>query len=154
MAMYSASLTPYLGAAPLWQRAVVAYFVLDQSYACSAVRFEAEPQMTVPQRIAYFIGTVVPVVPAWYICTVIGAVIGTQVPESWALDFALPITFLALLAPMLRTPAHLVAAFVSIVVSLIGAGAPYSLGLLIAGITAMVAGAQTEVFLDRRKVAR
>jgi predicted branched-subunit amino acid permease len=76
------------------------------------------------------------------------------VPESWALDFALPITFLALLAPMLRTPAHLVAAFVSIVVSLIGAGAPYSLGLLIAGITAMVAGAQTEVFLDRRKVAR
>ena len=71
-------------------------------------------------------------------------------PDSWALDFALPIAFLAMVAPMLRTPAHLVAAFVSVVVSLLAAGVPYSLGLIIAGICAMVAGAHTEVMLERR----
>ncbi|WP_227267760.1 AzlC family ABC transporter permease [Roseobacter weihaiensis] len=151
MAMYSASLTPYLGAAPLWQRAMAAYFTLDQSYACSIMQFEAKPQMTVPARMAYFFGTVAPVAPAWYVFTFVGAAIGTRVPESWALDFALPITFLALLAPMLRTPAHLIAAFVSIVVSLLAAGVPYSLGLLIAGVIAMMAGAQAEVIIERRK---
>ena len=64
---------------------------------------------------------------------------------------ALPITFLALIAPMLRTPAHVVAALVSIVVSLLAAWVPYSLGLIIAGFVAMIAGARTEVFLERRK---
>ena len=77
--------------------------------------------------------------------------IGTQVPQSWALDFALPITFLALVAPMLRTPAHLIAAFVSIVTSLLAAGLPYSLGLLVAGVVAMMAGAQAEVYFERKK---
>ncbi|MEM1073100.1 MAG: AzlC family ABC transporter permease [Pseudomonadota bacterium] len=151
MAMYSASLTPYLGAAPLWQRAFIAYFTLDQSYACSIVQFEQAPEMTVPQRVAYFFGTLTTVVPGWYICTVAGALIGTRVPDSWALDFALPITFLALLAPMLRTPAHVVAAFVSLVVALLTASVPYSLGLLIAGLLAMMAGAKAELLFERRK---
>ena len=106
MAMYSASLTPWIGAAPLWQRAIIAYFTLDQSYACSIQEYEAKPHISVPQRVAYFAGAVAPVVPAWYLCTVVGALIGARIPESWALDFALPITFLALVAPMLRTPAH------------------------------------------------
>lgn len=150
VAMYSASLTPYLGQAPLWQRAIIAYLIVDQAYACSIAKFEREPDMTLPQRVAYFFGTVAPVLPVWYVFTGVGAAIGTQVPDSWALDFALPIAFLAMVAPMLRTPAHLVAAFVSVVVSLLAAGVPYSLGLIIAGICAMVAGAHTEVMLERR----
>ena len=149
MAMYSASLTPYLGAAPLWQRALVAYIILDQSYACASVEYEKRPEMGISERVAYFFGTASTVVPAWYICTYFGAAIGQQIPQSWALDFALPITFLALMAPMLRTTAHLVAAFVSVTVSLALAGLPYSMGLLIAGILAMMAGAQAEVMLNK-----
>jgi predicted branched-subunit amino acid permease len=151
MAMYSASLTPWIGAAPLRQRAIIAYFTLDQSYACAIQEYEARPQMSVTQRVAYFAGAVAPVVPTWYLCTVLGALIGARIPESWALDFALPITFLALVAPMLRTPAHLVAAFVSLVVSLLAAGVPYSLGLIIAGTLGMIAGARAEVLIERRK---
>lgn len=151
MAMYSASLTPYLGAAPLWQRALIAYVILDQSYACASVEFEKRHEMTVSERIAYFAGTSAPVVPAWYLCTYLGAGIGTRVPESWALDFALPITFLALMAPMLRTRAHLIAAFVSVLVSLLAAGLPYSLGLLVAGVLAMMAGARAEVYFENRE---
>lgn len=151
VAMYSASLTPWIGAAPLWQRAVAAYFTVDQSYACSIVQFEKEPQMTVPQRMAYFSGVLSPIVPLWYICTVLGALVGAQIPESWALDFALPITFLALVAPMLRTAAHLIAALVGIAISLLAAGVPYSLGLIIAGTLGMMAGAQAEVWLERKR---
>ncbi|WP_299503855.1 AzlC family ABC transporter permease [uncultured Roseobacter sp.] len=151
VAMYSASLTPWIGAAPLWQRAIAAYFTVDQSYACSVVQFEKEPQMTVPQRMAYFSGVLSPIVPTWYISTLFGALVGTQVPDTWALDFALPITFLALVAPMLRTPAHVIAAVVAIITSLLTAWVPYSLGLIIAGTLGMMAGAQTELVLERRK---
>ena len=150
VAMYSAALTPYLGAAPLWQRAVAAYFTVDQSYALSVVRFETEPDLTVPQRMAYFFGTVTPLAPAWYLATYLGAVLGTRIPDSWALDFALPITFLAMIGPMLRTLPHVIAALVAIVTALLTAGVPFNLGLLIAGTAGMMAGAQAEVMLARR----
>ena len=151
MAMYSASLTPYLGAAPLWQRAIAAYFTVDQSYACSVAMFEARPEMNTAERMAYFMGVVTPLVPMWYLFTFLGAVLGTRIPESMAIDFALPIAFLAMIAPMLRTPAHVVAATVACVTSILAAGLPYNLGLIVAGIVAMMAGAQTELVLERRK---
>jgi predicted branched-subunit amino acid permease len=154
MAMYSASLTPHLGATPLWQRAILSYFILDQSYACSMVEYEKRPDLSMSDKLAYFAGTSLPIVPAWYAFTYAGAVLGTQIPDSWALDFALPITFLALLAPMLRTPTHVIAAFVSILVSLLTAWVPYSLGLLIAGVVAMMAGAQAELYFERKRARR
>ena len=150
MAMYSASLTPWIGGAPLWQRALAAYLTVDQSYVCAIAQYEREPTMTVPQRITYFFGAVTPVVPLWYAFTFVGAMLGAQVPESWALDFAIPITFLAMIAPMFRTLAHVVAAFVAVAVSLPAVGIPYSLGLIVAGVAGMMAGAQTELWLDRR----
>lgn len=150
MAMYSASLTPYIGGAPLWQRAICAYVTVDQSYVVGISKFEAEPDMTVPQRVQYFIGSVTPIVPLWYLFTYVGAVLGAQVPDSWALDFAIPITFLAMIAPMFRTMAHVVAALVAVVVALLAAGTPYSLGLIIGGVAGMMAGAQTELWFERR----
>lgn len=150
MAMYSASLTPYIGAAPLWQRAVCAYLTVDQSYVVAVSKFEQAPQMTVPERIAYFLGAVAPIVPLWYIFTLVGALVGGRIPDSWALDFAIPITFLSMIAPMFRTMAHVVAALVAVIVALLAAGVPYSLGLIIAGIAGMMAGAQTELWQARR----
>lgn len=151
MAMYSASLTPYIGAAPLWQRAFAAYLTVDQSYVVAVAKYERTPDMTLPERMGYFFGAVTPIIPLWYGFTLVGALLGAQVPDSWALDFAIPITFLAMIAPMFRTLAHVVAALVAVVVSLLCAGVPYSLGLIIAGIAGMMAGAQVELWLERRQ---
>lgn len=150
MAMYSASLTPWIGGAPLWQRALAAYLTVDQSYVVAMGRFEKEPDMTIPQRMSYFFGAVTPIIPLWYFFTFIGAYLGAQVPDGWALDFAIPITFLAMIAPMFRTLAHVVAALVAVIVSLAVVAVPYSLGIIIAGFAGMVAGAQVELWLARR----
>ena len=150
MAMYSASLAPYLGPAPLWQRACAAYFLVDQSYGLAALKYEERPAWTVPQRMAYFFGTIAPVCPFWYAATLTGALIGNSVPDWLALDFAMPITFIALIAPALRTRAHVAAALVSVTVALCLAFLPYNLGLLVAGIAGMVTGAEVE----RRTMSR
>ncbi|MFT6675463.1 MAG: putative branched-subunit amino acid permease [Sulfitobacter sp.] len=151
MAMYSASLTPYIGGAPLWQRALAAYLTVDQSYVVSVGKYERSPEMTVPERMAYFFGVVTPIVPLWYFFTFIGAYLGAQIPDSWAIDFAIPITFLAMIAPMFRTLAHVVAAVVAVLVSLIVVNMPYSTGLIVAGLAGMMAGAQTERWLTRNE---
>ena len=144
MAMYSATLTPHLGGASIWARAVAAYCIIDQSFALSADRFDRTPNDSIPAKLAYFFGTLVLILPLWHIFTYVGAVLGNQIPEAFALDFAVPITFLAMIAPMLRTKAHIIAAFTAIIASLILAFLPYSLGLILAGFIGMIAGAEFE----------
>ena len=153
MAIYSASLTPHLGVAPLWQRAIVAYFTVDQSYAVSIAQFEKTPDWPLRRKLAYFFGVVTPVCPMWYVVTWIGAYAGTAIPPEFALDFAIPITFLAIIAPLLRTVPHVLACVTSVVLALAFAWVPYSLGLLIAAFGAMVVGAQMEVIITRRAKA-
>ena len=148
MAMYS--LTPFLGKSPVWKRALVAYFMVDQAYTLSQIKFEMEPELSVSARFAYYIGTVAPIAPFWYAATYVGAVAGTQIPAEFALDFALPITFIAMIAPALRTMAHVAAAVTSIVVALLMAWMPYGTGLLVAALVAMVVGAQVELWQGRR----
>ena len=144
MAMYSAALTPHLGAAPLWQRALVAYFNVDQSFATASLQYERDPGMSVAAKVAYFLGTVSHIAPMWYLFTWLGGVAGAAIPPGLALDFALPITFLALVAPALRTLAHVAAALVAVIVALLAAGLPPGTGILLAGLFGMLAGAEVE----------
>jgi len=150
IAMYSAALTPYLGAAPLWQRGIIAYFLVDQSYALSHAKFEAVPEMTVPQRVRYYFGTNVLVMIAWFGCCYVGATLGTALPATLPLEFALPIAFLSMVGPALRTPAHVAAALAAIIVSLLAVHVPHSLGLLIGGLAGMMVGAQMELWQERK----
>ena len=149
MAMYSASLQPHLGSLPFGKRAVIAYCNIDQSFAVGMAKFEANPDMTVAEKFAFFIGAIMPVMPPWVLFTWIGAVAGTAIPEAWALDFAMPILFLALVGPMLRTLAHVAAAGTSVVVALLCAGLPWGVGVLVAGLVAMAVGAEVERRMGR-----
>lgn len=150
MAMYSAALTPHLGAAPLWKRALAAYLLVDQSYLLTTARCEAEPEMPVASRYAYFFGVMTFMAPLWYGATYLGARLGDAIPEALALDFAMPITFLAMVAPMLKSAAHVAAALTSVLLALALAGLPHGAGLLLAAVAAMAVGAGTEVWLGQR----
>jgi 4-azaleucine resistance transporter AzlC len=153
MAMYSASLTPHIGEAPLWKRALLAYFTVDQTFACSIIAYEKNPDWGLSDKLSYFFGVVLPVCPFWYLATLAGALVGSAIPPEFALDFAVPITFLALIAPMLHTPAHRAAALTSVVLSLVFNALPYNLGLMVAGVGAMMVGAQVELWTTRKEPA-
>lgn len=153
MAMYSASMVPHLGAAPLWKRALVAYLLVDQSAVMGVERFEAERQAPISAKLAYFFGAMTPITPLWYGATWLGAVVGGRIPESYALDFAMPITFLAMVAPMVKTLAHLAAALTSVAVALALAFMPFGSGLLVAAICAMAVGSLVELARERRVAA-
>lgn len=144
MAMYSAAITPHLGATPLWQRGIIAYFLVDQSYMLSMSYYETHPNLTMPQKLAYFFGVITPVAPLWYLASYLGALVGTAIPPEFALDFAVPITFLAMIAPGLRTRAHMAAAGTSVLLALLLVWMPYGTGLLVAALVAMMVGAEVE----------
>ena len=144
MAMYSASLQPHLGTASLKQRALAAYLNVDASYALAIQRFEEEPNWSVIEKFQFFCGTMLFMFPLWIIGTWVGAIAGDALPDSLDLDFAMPIMFLAVTAPMVKTLAHLGAAVTSVIGALLLAFLPSGIGLLIAGLVAMAVGAEIE----------
>lgn len=151
MAMYSASMAAHVGGAALWQRMLVAYVLVDQTYGVAIHRFALAPEMTPTQKLGYFFGAATAVCGPWYGATYAGAVAGAAIPAGFALDFAVPITFIAIVAPALRNPAHLAAAVVSVAASLALARMPFNLWLLIAAALAMLTGAAVERALERRR---
>jgi len=151
MAMYSASLAPHVGRAPTWKKALLAYFMADQPYAVAHEDYEANPARPLGGKLAIFFGAATPICGSWYVATLAGAMLGQAIPPEFALDFAVPITFLAIVAPLMRSLPHLVAAGVSVAGTLALSFVPNGMGLLIAALAAMAAGAQTETWLARRR---
>ena len=144
MAMYSASLQPHLGSAPLWQRVIVSYLNFDVSYALGIAHFDERPERPTKQKVVYFLGTIALTAPLWVVGTLIGAAAGGALPDSALIDFAMPILFLAIVAPMLKTLAHLAAAVSSAIAAMLLFWLPTGIGLLIAAAIAMAVGAEIE----------
>lgn len=148
MLMYSVALTPYLGSTGVKARALVAFFLVDQSFALSIAEYEKRPEMSPDERFSYFIGTVAPIIIAWLSAITAGAVLGRAIPSEYSLDFALPITFLAMAGPMLRTMPHVFACAVSVAVTLALYWMPFGTGLLVGAAVGMAAGAVAETMKE------
>jgi predicted branched-subunit amino acid permease len=58
--------------------------------------------------------------------------------------------FLSMVAPMIKSTTHMVAAFVSIITSLAVAGLPAGSGLLIAAVCVMATGVIVETVLEQK----
>ncbi len=144
MAIYSAALAPHLGAAPLWKRATAAYLMVDNAYAVAIAEYTRAPERPVAWKMAYYFGGALPVCGAWYAATLVGALTGQAIPDSWSLDLAVPIAFIALLAPLVRNLAQLAAVMTSVVAALALAAMPYNTELLVAAALGMLVGAEVE----------
>ncbi|QFU09668.1 Inner membrane protein YgaZ [Rhodobacteraceae bacterium THAF1] len=150
MAMYSAALVPHIGHARLSIRALMAYLMVDQAFAVAYRTYEDRPEMTPASKVAYYFGCMMLICPFWYGFTLVGALVGQAIPASFGLDFAVPICFIALTAPLLRSGPHIVTALVAGVSALAFAWVPWSLGLMVAALLGILAGGQAELFVKRR----
>jgi 4-azaleucine resistance transporter AzlC len=140
--MYSAALAPHFKEfAPRW-RLLLPYIMTDQAFAVSITRYETAPDPGYKRR--FFVGAGLGLWSTWQVTTVLGTVAGATVPESWSLDFAIPLVFLALLIPAVTTRPGLVAAIVGGTIAVVGASIPYNLGLIIGALSGIVAGVVAE----------
>lgn len=151
MAMYSAALAPHLGGAPLWQRLLVGYLNFDQSYMASVARYDDTLDMPLSDKVAFFLGVAAAITPFWCSFTLVGALIGAAIPESYQIEFIIPIAFLSMVAPMIKSLAHVAAAFVSAVVALLLVWMPSGSGLLVAAVCAMGTGVMVETWMEGRR---
>lgn len=142
MVMYSASIAPYLRSVSGRVRWTLAYFLTDQVYALSVTRFDDDEPS---HRIWYYLGTGLPLWVVWVGGTWVGVVLGAQIPSGLSLDFAVPLTFIALLVPTVKDRPSLLAAAAAGVTAVTAAGFPNNLGLITGAIVGVTFGALAEV---------
>lgn len=158
--LYSASLAPHLAAVPLRRRLFMGYLLTDQAYAVSITRWTKEadteaaggpPAPGLDRKVPYYFGAALMLWANWQVCTIVGILIGSAVPESLPLDFAVPLVFLVLLVPAISSRPAAVAALVGGLVALFAdeAGAGH-LGVLFGALAGIAAGAVAEAAQDRR----
>jgi 4-azaleucine resistance transporter AzlC len=146
--MYSAALAPRLAHLDARWRALLAWLMTDQSFASTMKRY-SEPRDAANGH-WHFLGSAATLYLSWQAAVLIGIVAGAQVPATWSLDFAVVLTFIALLVPAVRTRADLAAAAVAAVLALVAAGLPYRLALVAASIAGIAAGMAIEAWHQRK----
>jgi branched chain amino acid efflux pump len=147
--LYSASLAPYLAREPRWRRLAAAYVLVDQVYAACVSRWPEEDDP--PSRIPFMAGAGVFLGLVWLTSTLVGALGGSAVPERIPLDFAIPLTFLVLLVPVLTTRPAVVAAAAGGVAAVVAAEAGAGgLSVMAGAVSGIAAGALAEWAGERR----
>lgn len=136
--LYSAAMAPYFRALPLRWRIVLAYFLTDEAFAISISKFQSQPDM--PHKRYYFLGTGLTLWSGWQLSTLGGIWLGDLIPPALNLGFAIPLTFIALVVPVLRGHAELASAVVAGGVALLGQSLPWNTWIILAAICGIIAG--------------
>jgi 4-azaleucine resistance transporter AzlC len=150
--LYSASMAEYVRHLPRRWRLLLAYVLTDEAYAVAVLRYqrrEAPAAEARDLRHWYFLGAGFTLWAGWQLSTAAGLLFGATIPAEWELDFAVPLTFIALLTLLLRERAGQAAALVAALGALAFAALPYKLGLVAAIVLGLAAGAWTVRRLER-----
>lgn len=139
MFIYSVSIAPLLGEAPAWLRPILGYMLVDQNYASTMTEGRFRDDVDV---IWYYFGGGAALWTVWQISSIAGTLAGPFIPASWGLEFAVPLVFLAMLAPAIKDSTAVGVAIVTgIAAAVLVPLMPLQSGLIVAIVAGMVFGA-------------
>jgi predicted branched-subunit amino acid permease len=145
--MYSAAMAPYLRPLPQrWQQGL-AFLLTDQAFAAAVRRFGAGHPPREAAR--HYLGGGTALWGSWQMTNLAGYFVGNLIPASWSLDFAVPLCFIALIAPQFRAMPSIVAAVIAGCAVLALGGLPMKLNLIAAGTLGIVAGTLADFARER-----
>jgi len=143
----SASIARQVRHQPRWWRFLYAFHLSDESYALAMARF-----LQGDGSAAYAFGANLGMVVPWVGAAVAGVLLGAAIPSPsrWGIDLVIPLTFLGLLVPLLKTRRAVGVALCSGALALLGiAVLPGTWYLLVAGIGGSMIGALWRAWEER-----
>ncbi|MEX2160609.1 MAG: AzlC family ABC transporter permease [Anaerolineales bacterium] len=142
--LYAATLAPHLEKLPARWLLPLGFWLTDESFVVAAKHFD-EPGATKHKR-WYLLGSEFAMYSNWQLVTWLGIAAGQQIrdPQSWGLDFAMVVTFIGMLVPMVKGRPTLIAVVVAGGAALLAHGLPNQLGLLLAALLGIAAAVLAE----------
>ena len=138
MAVYSAAWSKKVRGFSRAKRMLIAGFMVDNTFAMTERR-----QITHPHdghMFAYYAGLTTICWSTWLLFCVIGIFAGNIVPASWQLEFAVPLSFIAILSTSVRSVPMAAAALAGGTASVLLFSMPLKLGLVVACAAGLLAG--------------
>jgi 4-azaleucine resistance transporter AzlC len=149
-ALYGASLSPYMKHLPQRWLLPLAFWLTDETYATVIANWSQskDPQ---PHMEWYHFGSSILMYVNWNFWTLVGVLFGSQFENAanWGLDFAMVVTFIGIVVPMVVNRPMIVCAIVAGGVGVLANGLPNNMGLIVAALLAIGAGYLTEEFMRR-----
>jgi predicted branched-subunit amino acid permease len=143
--IYSASIAPYVNRLSKGWKVLLAYLLSDQAYAVSI--FYLREGTSPGNRHWHLLGSGLGMWLVWQISVALGLFLGASLPANLSLEFAIPLTFLALAIPAIKDKPTAVAALVSGFSILMLTGLPFNLGMLAAILLGIISGSFFERIL-------
>jgi predicted branched-subunit amino acid permease len=143
--LYSAAFSHFVKDSSVPIKALCAYSLTDQSYAATVANESKFKDLT--EALQFYIGASIPMILTWHISVILGFIFGNFAPASLSLDFAVPLSFIALVLPTMKNKNYVVVAAFASVASILLKPMPYNLGLLTSALLSLGLGA----ILSRKK---
>ena len=139
-ALYSATLAPYVKHLPQRWLALLSFMLTDESFVVTSTHYTTPGDIT--YRHWYFLGANLGMYVPWQISTWVGIFAGTYLQDATrlGLDFAMSVTFIGMLVPLIKNRPVLAAVVVGGVVAVLTYTMPNKIGLIIATLAGVAAG--------------
>jgi len=144
--LYSAALSPIVQKSGFFTKLVCAYLITDQNYAVMSAHEKKLKSNS--ESIQFYLGASLCMLLTWHFSVMAGYAFGNFAPASWALDYAVPLSFVSLMIPTLKNFKYIGVAIFSSIVSILLNPLPYKVGLIITALLAIGFG----TFLSRKHV--
>jgi len=145
--IYSAAMAPYVRPLPPRFQKGLAFLLTDQAFAASVRRLRAGGNPHAAGM--HFLGGGFTLWAMWQVTNMAGYFAGNVIPASWSLDFAVPLCFIALVAPLYRSVPAVMAGLMAAIAVVVLAALPMKLALIAAGLIGIVAGTLVDLARER-----
>lgn len=144
--LYSAAISPVVQQSSFLTKMLASHLLTDQAYA--VMSSNQEKLKTNREMVEFYFGSCLCMVLAWVGSVIAGYIFGNFAPASLALDYAVPISFVALVIPTLKNKKYVMVGLFSAVVSILLYSMPYRTGLIVTALLSIGLAA----FLTRKRV--
>jgi 4-azaleucine resistance transporter AzlC len=142
--LYSATLLPHLKNLSQKWRIPLAFWLTDETSAVTVHRFQQEDGST--EKHWYQLGSSVAMYLNWQFWCWSGLMLGQKIPDAsdWGLDVAMPITFIGMIIPFVKTVPVAVCMLTAGAAALLTLALPYKLGIVVSALAGIASGLITE----------
>lgn len=125
------------------------FAVMERRYRTQSAKADLRPRGGGAKAQWYYLASCAGMYLNWQFWTFIGMTVGQRFPQvqNWGLEFAMAVTFIGIVVPLLTSVPYWAAAVTAGVVAVLANPLPYKLGLMLAALAGIVVG----VALDIRK---
>jgi predicted branched-subunit amino acid permease len=143
--LYSAAIFPVFKDSRLSTKLIAAHSLTDQSYTLmTANQDKLESNL---QKINFFFGSCLCMWVVWHASVIIGFLFGNFAPSSLSLDYAVPLSFIALVIPTLKNKSYVFVAVFAFITSILLRDLPFRMGLIVTTFISMFVAA----YITRKK---